>query len=90
MTTVNALKLRNQLGEVLEELDREKEPILVSKQKKIRAVLIPYEEFQRRFVDKQAEEERRKLLESIRSHRVDPPEGFDSVAVLRRLRGYDD
>lgn len=90
MTTVNALKLRNQLGEVLEELDREKEPILVSKQKKIRAVLIPYEEFQKRFIDKQAEEERRKLLESIRSHRVDAPEGFDSVAVLRRLRGYDD
>lgn len=90
MTTVNALKLRNQLGEVLEELDREKEPILVSKQKKIRAVLIPYEEFQKRFIGKQAEEERRKLLESIRSHRVDPPEGFDVVQVLRRCRGYKD
>ena len=90
MTTINALKLRNQLGEVLDELDREKEPILISKQKKIRAVLIPYEEFQKRFIDKQAEEEKRKFLESMRSHVVDPPEGFDSVAMLRRMRGYDD
>ena len=90
MNTVNALKIRNQFGEVLEMLDTTKEPILIEKRKKIRAVLISYEDLQTRFIDLQAEEEKQKFLSRIKSHRADSLIDVDPVITLRRLRGYID
>ncbi|OPX37882.1 MAG: hypothetical protein B1H11_05300 [Desulfobacteraceae bacterium 4484_190.1] len=40
MKTVNALKIRNNLGEVLDMLARTSEPVFVSKGREIKAVLI--------------------------------------------------
>ena len=89
MKTVNALKIRNNLGEVLELLTKTGEPILVSKGREIRAVLITPEQFKkRRFLDYQAEEQKKQLLEAIKSLRVDSLETKSSVEVLRALRGY--
>lgn len=90
MNTVNALKIRNQFGEVLDLLDKEKEPILITKSKKIRAVLIRYEDFQTRFLDKQAEEERELFYKQIKSHVAPSLIPEDSVITLRKLRGYTD
>ena len=89
MKTVNALKIRNHLGEVLEELNRTGKPILVSKRRKIQAVLITPEQFQRRFLDYQAEEEKKHLLEAIKGLRAKRRGPKDSVDVLRELRGYE-
>ena len=88
MKTVNALEIRNHLGGILEELRKKKEPILVSKGRKIEAVLITPEDFKVRFLDRQAEDERRKLMEKIRSLRA--PAKEKSLAVLRELRGYSE
>ena len=88
MKTVNALKIRNNLGEVLESLTRTGEPVLVSKGRKIRAVLITPEQFKTRFLDYQAEEQKRQLFESIKGLRDDSLVARDSVEVLRELRGY--
>lgn len=88
MKTVNALEIRNHLGGILEELRKKKEPILVSKGRKIEAVLITPEDFKVRFLDRQAEDERRKLMEKIRSLRG--PAKEESLAVLRALRGYSE
>jgi hypothetical protein len=90
MNTVNALKIRNQFGEVLDLLDKEKEPILITKSKKIRAVLIRYEDFQTRFLDKQAEEEKKQFIEQIKSHVAPSLIPEDPVVTLRKLRGYED
>ena len=49
MKTVNALKIRNNLGEVLELLTKTGEPILISKGREVRAVLITPEQFEKRF-----------------------------------------
>lgn len=89
MKTVNALKIRNHLGEVLEELNKTGKPILVSKGRKIWAVLITPEQFQRRFLDYQAEEKKKWLLETIESLRAKGRGSKDSVELLRELRGYD-
>jgi PHD/YefM family antitoxin component YafN of YafNO toxin-antitoxin module len=86
--TINALYLRNHLGQVLETLERDKEPIQVSKGRIIRAVLITSEDFQRRFLDKQSESKRRELMERIRSLRKSSAVHTSSVEVLRQLRGY--
>jgi PHD/YefM family antitoxin component YafN of YafNO toxin-antitoxin module len=88
MKTVNALKIRNNLGEVLDLLTKTGEPVLVSKGRKIRAVLITPEQFQKRFLDWQAEEEKKRLLSTIEKLRADSLESKSSLAVLRELRGY--
>jgi hypothetical protein len=89
MKKVNALKVRNQFGEVLEMLEAEGEPILIEKKKEVRAVLISYEDFQTRFIDKQAEEEKRKFFDQIRSHAAPSITEETSLSTLRRFRGYD-
>lgn len=88
MRTVNALKIRNNLGEVLDLLNDTGEPILVSKGRKLKAVLITPEQFKRRFLDYQAEERKRQLLETIKGLRDDSLERKGSIEVLRELRGY--
>jgi PHD/YefM family antitoxin component YafN of YafNO toxin-antitoxin module len=90
MRTVNALKIRNNLGEVLDSLEKDGEPILLSKGKKIRAVLITPEEFKKRFLDKQIEEEKKKLLQRIKDFRANSLIKKDSINVLRSLRGYEE
>jgi PHD/YefM family antitoxin component YafN of YafNO toxin-antitoxin module len=90
MKEVNALKLRNNLGKILESLNKTGEPILVSKGRKIRAVLITPLQFQRRFLDLQTEERKRKLLDNITHDlRSDSIEKKDCVEILRELRGYE-
>lgn len=59
MKTVNALEIRSQLGHILEILEEKGEPILISKGKKIKGVLITPEDFQKRFIDVQTEEKKK-------------------------------
>jgi PHD/YefM family antitoxin component YafN of YafNO toxin-antitoxin module len=89
MRQVNALKIRNHLGEVLDLLRTEGEPILISKGRKIAAVLITPEQYQRRFLDHQTEEQKRMMLEKVLEMRANRIGGRDSVRILRELRGYD-
>jgi PHD/YefM family antitoxin component YafN of YafNO toxin-antitoxin module len=85
--TVNALKVRNQFGEVLELLERDGCPILVSKGRKVRAVLITPEDFKSRFVDRLADDARQRMLETIRSSREAVLSGDQVDEALRSLRG---
>jgi len=88
MKTINALTIRNNLGKVLQELEETREPVLVSKGRKVRAALISIEDFQTRFIDKQAEAEKEqwmKKLDELRAPRVD---SLTSLDALRNLRGY--
>ena len=59
MEEVNALKIRNNLGEILERLNDKGEPILISKGRKIRAVLVTPEQFENGFLDWQVEQEKK-------------------------------
>ena len=87
MRTVNALEIRNRLGAVLDDLERTGEPIILSKGRRPRAVLISMEDFNRRFVDRQAEDRQKQLLERVMAARVPGVPGPDSLTVLRELRG---
>lgn len=88
MKTINALKVRNNLGKVLQELEETKEPVLVSKGGKVQAALITIEDFQKRFVDKQAEEEKEKWLRRLDELRAPRRGSVSSLDTLRELRGY--
>jgi prevent-host-death family protein len=87
MRIVNALEVRNRLGALLDDLERTGEPVIVSKGRRPRAVLISVEDFQRRFVDRQTEERRQALLDKVRAARAAGIGGADSLTVLRGLRG---
>jgi PHD/YefM family antitoxin component YafN of YafNO toxin-antitoxin module len=86
---VNALTLRNKLGAILDQLTRTGEPVLVSKGRKTRAVMITPEQFEQRFLVYQAEEKRRELLARITASRAARIGRKASVDVLRALRGYE-
>ena len=90
MEKVTALKIRNNLGEILDRLQKTGEPILVSKGRKVRAVLVTPEQFERRFLDWQTREEKRKFLENAKELRKRRMGKLNSLDALRRLRGYED
>jgi PHD/YefM family antitoxin component YafN of YafNO toxin-antitoxin module len=87
MKTVNALTMRNNLGSVLQELEEKKEPILVSKGRRVRAVLITPEDFQRRFIDRQAEERKKEWMRRLDELRAPRLGDATTLEVLRELRG---
>ena len=90
MTKVNALTLRQSLGKVLRDLDRSGEPVLVEKGREARAVLISLRDFNERFVDKVAAQERQQLVADIAAQREKAGPSADrarTVDLLRALRG---
>ncbi len=89
MVTVNAITLRSKLGEVLEILDRDGQPVLIEKRNKVRAVLISYDDFVHRFVDKQAEEEKKNFIAQVEKSRRPSLVSEDPTDTLRRIRGYE-
>ncbi len=88
MEEVNALKVRNNLGEILDRLHNTGEPILISKGRRIRAVLVTPEQFEKRFLDWQVEHDRKRFLETVIQLRRIKKGKSSSLAVLRKLRGY--
>jgi len=86
MKKVNALELRQSLGKVLAQLERNGEPIVVEKGRKPVAALISLKDYHERFAEKAAREERDKLFEEmdkLRMRSVDPTPGG---TILRELR----
>jgi antitoxin (DNA-binding transcriptional repressor) of toxin-antitoxin stability system len=88
MEQVNALKLRNNLGEILDRLRDKGEPILVSKGRIIRAILVTPEQFEKRFLDWQADEQRKRFMDNVAQLKKKKKGRMDSLTVLRQLRGY--
>ena len=89
MEEVNALKLRNNLGEILDRLRDKGEPILIIKGRKLRAVLVTPEQFERRFLDWQAAEQQKRFLETVAGLKKKKNSRLNSLTILRQLRGYD-
>ena len=77
--TVNTVDIRFRLGEILEELQREKSPILVISRSKPKAWLYPYEDsqnandlfarWQRQILPKYAKAKAKDLIDLIRKDR---------------------
>ena len=88
MEEVNALKVRNNLGEILDRLNATGEPILVSKGRQLRAVLVTPQDFESRFLDYKVKAEKRRLFERISTLKQKRKEPVESMDLLRRLRGY--
>ena len=88
METVNALMVRNKLGEILDRLSATGEPILVCKGRELRAVLVSPQDFENRFLDYRVKEDKKRLLRNLNALQRKKKECFESIALLRQLRGY--
>ena len=88
MEEVNALKIRNNLGEILDRLEATGEPILVSKGRKLRAVLVTPQDFENRFLDYKVKSEKKRLLDRMHALKRKKVEPVKSIDLLRQLRGY--
>lgn len=90
MEEVNALKIRNNLGEILDRLNATGEPILVSKGRKLRAVLVTPQDFEKRFLDYKVKADKKRLLDRILALKRKRKEPIASIDLLRQLRGYNE
>lgn len=86
MKSVNALELRQSLGKVLRTLERDGGPILVERARRPSAVLISLKDYNERFVDRSADDERRAIVQRIEEIQFRAPRGRTSLDVLRSLR----
>lgn len=86
MEKTNALKLRQSLGSVLRQLNKTKKPILVEKNSKPAAVLITLEDYQKRFVDREADDKRKELVLRIKKMATELPKNVTSTDLLIELR----
>lgn len=86
MKSINALKLRQQLGSVLKSLETSGQPILVERNSKPAAVLISLDDYQKRFVDREADQRRKDLVEAILKTRLRPPAGKSTLDLLHEGR----
>lgn len=86
MKKVNALELRQKLGRVLRGLEKDGEPVLIERQRQPAAVLISLMDYQKRFVDKDADLQRRAIVERIRELEFSAPRGKTTLDLLRKVR----
>ena len=86
MKSVNALKLRQQLGSVLKSLQKSGEPILIERNSKPAAVMISLDDYQKRFVDRAADEKRRELVAELLRTRLRLPLGKSTLDLLHEGR----
>ena len=86
MKRTSSLKLRQSLGKILKDLNRDGEPILVEKDRKPAAVLISLEDYQKRFADKDADAARSEIIALITGARLKLPKGKSSLDLIRAGR----
>ncbi len=86
MKTVNALELRQSLGKVLDRLERGDGPIVVHRRRRPAAALVSLKDYRERFVDREADEARRRIVGKIKRLRFRSPEEGTTLDLLRSLR----
>ena len=84
MKTKNALKVRQELGAILDDMEASGAPIIIERRSKAIAALIPYEVFKERFIEQQSGAERARILERFRA--ALKPSDVSTLKALRELR----
>ena len=86
MKSVNALKLRQQLGSIIRSLQETGKPVLIERNSKPAAVLISLEDYQKRFVDREADEKRKEMVAVLLRTRLRLPAGKTSLDLVHEGR----
>ena len=86
METVNALELRQPLGKVLDQLERGGAPILVCRRRTPAAAVVSLKDYREHFVDRDADDQRRRIVARLRQLKFESPAAGTALDVLRDLR----
>lgn len=86
MLKTNALKLRQSLGILLRKIEKTGEPILIERNRHPAAVLISLDDYQKRFVDHEADQQRKDMVARIKSAKGKPPTGKTALELIREMR----
>jgi prevent-host-death family protein len=86
MRAVNALTLRQSLGKVLRQLAKGGAPVLVEQRGRPAAALISIDDYEKRFVDRTADDKRRQVVARIRELKFESKPGRTTLDMLRDLR----
>ena len=89
MKTLNALSLRRKFGGVIDEVCRDKEPLVITRANKPMVVMLPYEEYRRLTEEREDEKKLRRVFQQIKDwsdEHVDELKGLDAVTMIRELR----
>jgi PHD/YefM family antitoxin component YafN of YafNO toxin-antitoxin module len=87
MEHVNAVDLRQSVRRIVERLERSGEPIILERGGKPVAAIISLKDFQERFAERAALEERDRILEEMDRLARPSADRTPAVQVLRELRG---
>lgn len=90
MKKINALQLRQSLNKVILMLQKTHEPVLLEKGKKPAAVIISIDDFQKRFVEKAADEKRREIQKQIAAMSTTSKLQLSSEDILRQIRNGEE
>ena len=82
--TRNALKIRQEFGTVLDELEGGGGPVIIERRSKPIAVLVPYDVFKERFLEHQSSEDRAAILDRFRNALMKSK--VSSLDAIRDLR----
>lgn len=86
MFKTNALKMRQNLGKVLRKLQATGKPVLIERNRKPAAVLISLDDYNKRFVDVEADLQRELLVQKIQGANIRLPQGKTSLDIIREIR----
>lgn len=86
MKTVNARQLRQSLGKVLDQLERDGAPIVVCRRRTPAAALVSLKDYRERFVDRTADDQRRRVVAELRKLRFRSPRTGTTLDLLQARR----
>lgn len=86
MKKINALELRQSLGKIISLLEKGGDPILVERGRKPAAVLISLGDYRARFIDKDADDKRIEIRDSILSMATESSEKESAEDLVREVR----
>lgn len=90
MKKINALQLRQSLSKVILILQKTHEPVLLERGKKPAAVIISIDDFEKRFVEKAADEKRREIQKQIAAMSTISKLKLSSEDILRQIRNGEE
>jgi prevent-host-death family protein len=89
MKTLNALSLRRKFGGVLDEICREKEPVVITRANKPLVVMVSYEEYEKLTQRSEEKKELRRVFHRIKEwsdEHEDTLNGLNAVQMIREIR----
>ncbi len=86
MKKINALELRQSLGKIIALIQRTGEPIMLEKGRKEAAVIISIKDYNERFVEKAASDERQQIFTEILGMARQSSNKQNSEELIRELR----